>query len=107
MTTYYRGQKVACIQDGWAVSPADPASVEWPWPCPIKGHVYTVAWVSDLCSAWPSFKDGTRIGLQLVEVSPTKFFQASYFRPVVERKIDISVFTRMLAPNSKVLEEVE
>jgi hypothetical protein len=75
---FHVGQKVVCVDDGnRPYVPRSPLT---------KGAVYTVA-----------TSDGR--GIQIVEVTPpTRFthFENYLFRPVQERKTDISVFTEIL-----------
>lgn len=98
---FYRGQKVICV-DTWP-----PQTLfawlrrcwdEWrhPYTHPIKGNVYTVERVH--------INDETgALCLDLVELTDGRDFWDGFwacgFRPVVERKTDISVFKAML--NSK------
>jgi hypothetical protein len=89
------GQKVVCI---------DESSVR-PWPknsAPVKGQVYTVREIGIDVLGGP--------GLRLNELELTSnskgvysgapfrdaFYRANRFRPVVERKTNISIFTKML-----------
>ena len=95
------GQKVVCILDAWW-SVADGLSNEnFPTSIlPVKGGIYTVARSA-----------GHSAGYDLIELfEPMKHldgtprFAADGFRPVVINKTDISAFTRLLAPNAKILE---
>lgn len=75
------GQKVVCIKDEGQTVP----------PYVKKNAIYTIAEIKELI--W----FGT--GLEFVELGPCCIggcFPACYFRPVVERKTDISVFTDIL-----------
>jgi hypothetical protein len=83
------GQKVVCIKNKMDNGAPRHPRVDYP----EVGGVYTVA------AAWTG-KDGKAL-LQFDELrSPKKYrkwgFRASYFRTVVERKTDISIFTAML-----------
>lgn len=87
---FHVGQKVVCIKKGkW--------SKGFGWErVPLFGHIYTVRAID-------------RNGLLLLEViNPIAIHDdgldephwcETRFRPVVERKTDISIFTRMLTPN--------
>lgn len=88
---FYVGQKVVCIHE-----PRASQIAKWPgshWP--HKGGVYTIRAIN----VWP-----TETLLRLAELDNSHFtisriepgFDASHFRPVVERKTDISIFTKML-----------
>lgn len=79
------GQKIICIN-------ASPFAFGWPNPWAVgeeltDGTIYTVLAV-----------DGDAI--QIMEIKrPFRWgYAASRFRPIVERKTDISIFTRMLTP---------
>lgn len=90
------GQKVVCVDARDTNSHGLPEIVE--------GGVYTIRWVG---------VDDYKLCVRLVEVprnalappftTPPEFldwpFYASRFRPVVERKTDISIFTAMLTPS--------
>lgn len=89
---FYVGQKVVCIN-------GTPDADEPP-PHPIKGAIYTVSEV---------FAGEGEPMLQFVEI---RFdgdaygdwqpgFRAACFRPIVERKTDISIFTDMLTPKTE------
>jgi hypothetical protein len=75
--TFRVGQKVVCVNDSCQY---------WTRPWIRKGHVYTVSHFADN-------------GVHLVESpgKPRGFFSWR-FRPAVERKTDISIFTKMLKP---------
>lgn len=87
MSSFRVGQKVVCV---------DAAGSE-----KVKeGTVYTVTWVSD----WPAISglDGCVVsrGLALAEVEANGIgFDARRFRPVVERKTNITIFKAMLTPS--------
>lgn len=86
--TFRVGQKVVCVDASGAVDPR-----------PVKGRVYTIAsarWVNAcLEPGW---------GVTLVELPSIETddhhaeFFARRFRPIVERKTDISIFIKMLTP---------
>lgn len=71
------GQKVGCVDAGG-------------WPQISIGTVYTVHSINNDYGCW----------LRLKEVNPELGgYRASRFRPIVERKTDISCFTAMLNPS--------
>lgn len=97
--TFRVGQRVVCISDGTTAMRKFPGS-----QYPLKNNVYTIATIND----WPS---GTL--LTFCEMDNRNFigktvngvfctiepgFGARHFRPLTERKTDISVFTKMLTP---------
>lgn len=88
MTCNFRvGQKVVCIDsDDYGVT--------------IEGKVYTIA---SVMPRGRSDRDGAICpGITLHEVpppTPHHGFDSRRFRPVVERKTDISVFKSMLTPS--------
>ena len=78
--TFHVGQKVVCIKH----------PIPHPWcryPVFVKGSVYTVAALDDL--------EG-EVFIAVRELHWSVFGNISGFRPVVERKTDISIFTAML-----------
>lgn len=79
--TFRVGMKVVCVDD----------SDSWRGPTSVrKGIIYTIR-------ALRMAPDG-ECGVELIEVksrAPFGFFQ-DRFRPIVERKTDISVFTEIL-----------
>lgn len=89
------GQKVVCVDASGAASPFI-----------IKGGIYTIAGFDARRAS-----NSDRPGLFLAEVDSTDrgryygSFLANRFRPVVERKTDISIFKAMLNP-SNLREEV-
>lgn len=97
---FYIGQKVVCIRD-W------PPHQHRRYLCPTKGSIYTVRALQDI---------GTAPSMYLVEIrnSPYVFINVPYpiepawirsaFRPLVERKTDISLFTAMLDGAKHVVE---
>lgn len=88
--TFRVGQKVICV-DASPNPEGESLSLK-------MGATYTIKAVAKLWSTY---------GVQVFEaVAPetrmrAPFFNATRFRPIVEQKTDISVFTRMLTPNSK------
>lgn len=88
------GQRVVCVSAPWErVRPT-------PWICPNLNSVYVVR---DIVP-WPNGKGAS---CRLVEIrnGPVGGYEPSFdvvfFRPVVERKTDISVFTALLTPNKR------
>ena len=95
--TFRVGQKVVCID----ASKRRLLGV-WAADIPVKGCVYTV-------DGFLEHPLGP--GLILVEIKNDidehgGAYDARRFRPVVERKTDISVFTRLLVSGTKILEDV-
>ena len=85
--TFRVGQKVACVRDGRSLFTGAPSGL-------VAGRVYTVT------KAWRD--DAFRHPVCLIaEVAPAGgyAFDALRFRPVQERKTDISIFTAMLNPS--------
>jgi hypothetical protein len=106
----YVGQKVACVGGSEQRLPPHQRMFwrhwrqYWGVATPAKGSVYTIREIR-------LRKDGT-LGLRLVEVinpacewndAPPQepWYHATDFRPVVERKTDISIFTAMLNPSDE------
>lgn len=80
---FYVGQKVVCVDAGIGKLSMRKANLE-------EGAVYTISKVID----WFG-----HVGLHLVEAKPLpgySGFAAERFRPIVERKTDISIFKAML-----------
>lgn len=90
--TFHVGQKVVCVDD----KPRD----DWRPTFLKKGSIYTITWV--YCVPAGS-------GVLLYEVEnpyPDRLgWYSDRFRPIEERKTDITVFQKMLTP--KKLEAVE
>lgn len=89
---FYVGQKVVCVDD----SP-NPEGFSLPIK---KGFIYTVS-NTDMDTRGD-------VGVQIFESAVPRtmfrrpFFNAKRFRPVAERKTDISIFTRMLTPHKEI-----
>jgi hypothetical protein len=91
--TFRVGQKVVCVDASLTLTAM---TLRWAfrmgWPL-VKGEVYTIQRLAVLLNTQ---------AVELVEVKNTKHlercFRLDRFRPVVERKTDISVFTEMLKP---------
>lgn len=102
--TFRVGQKVVCIAGDLAT---DWTVYTFKLSAPEKDGIYTIRgmlewngecglWLEELRNPLMSLTDGT-----FGEVG----FWASHFRPLVERKTDISIFQELLAPTSpRVLE---
>jgi hypothetical protein len=85
---FHVGQKVVYIGPGrWEDQDGDPCAG---FALPVPGPIYTIFEISQMRG---------KLFLTLNEFSPRWAFGAKYFRPVVERKTDISIFTDMLLPN--------
>lgn len=102
---FYVGQKVVCIVDATAWRHGR-GEIK-----PQKGSIYTVRTIM------PSFRFRGEATIMLVEIvnKPREYaegfvecsFRAIRFRPVVERKTDISIFQKLLDPaNHRQLEGV-
>ena len=96
------GQKVVCVDDS-TTNPTTRASLQSQgmiWPS--KGLIYVIRWIG----RW-YFNDGPLLAVRVAEIiNPTVTwsdgdtdelaFLASRFRPIIERKTDISAFTKIL-----------
>jgi len=97
--TFRVGQKVVCVDVSCRY---DHLRAPWNVPVPlVKGRVYTVSgtenggghpgvYLCEVRSNWPPFPNGDE-----------RSFALYRFRPLIERKTDISVFKAMLTPASK------
>lgn len=97
MSNFRVGQKVVCIKkDTWN-------NIKHNETCPRFGEVLTVRCIDhDFEGAWLRFEE---IVNPLIEYSCglcEAHFRSDRFRPVIERKTDISIFQEMLAPNRRV-----
>lgn len=87
---FHVGQKVVCIDDNFSRKFVTN---------PVMSKIYT------LREVYP-FADGIGVLLDEIRNEPRQWsddygepgFRASRFRPVVEKKTDISIFTEMLKP---------
>ena len=98
MTCNFRvGQKVVCIDDEEREGPGEYTVL------PVKGRVYTVRGVASW--QWNSGVSGVGVYLEELYRPLTSFGEAPWgcdrFRPVVERKTDISIFKAMLTPSKE------
>jgi hypothetical protein len=99
---FYVGQRVECIDDGWR------RPNPWVTRFPKKSEIFTIREI------FISKDDGRTQCLRLDEIQcgvcrlgNEVGFEASSFRPIVERKTDISIFESLLNPaNHKQLEGV-
>jgi len=93
--TFRVGQKVVCVDDGIRPRGYCPA-----YGYPTIGVVYTISEVGVTYHGAP--------GVNLVEHPHERSsgWRASRFRPVVERKTDISILTALLVPGAKIRETV-
>jgi hypothetical protein len=89
------GQKIVCIDDSWTVMDGSPV----PASAPKKGEVCVCAGYKApddvfgrLLIAW-----GTRF-IFLAEAPGGWSFEEASFRPLVERKTDITIFEQLLTP---------
>jgi hypothetical protein len=81
------GQKVVCVDD----VPREGGN------CRVKyGHVYTVAAIG------MSTRNRPFLIVAEIDPSPYEGWHRDRFRPAVERKTDISIFTRMLTDDKVV-----
>lgn len=88
--TFHVGQKVVCIDSAWMLWNGKPAHSGF---LPRKGSIYEVADVITV------FAECTYV--RLCEASWDEIYEASAFRPVIDKKTDISIFTEILRRNSK------
>ncbi|ASW06275.1 hypothetical protein [Rhizobium sp. 11515TR] len=95
MSNFHVGQKVVCIVD------ANRKITDLGFPMFKKGQVLTISAMemSDACGALPE----KHLFLSFQECDPRQFGHHAGFRPIVERKTDISVFTDMLNYQPKVV----
>lgn len=85
--SFHVGQKVVCVDDKPFNGGLDGL---------IAGNIYTIRGFGE-CMSGP-------LGIRLVELLRPKPandmpYLARRFRPIIERKTDISIFTAMLTPN--------
>ena len=90
---FHVGQKVVCIDDDWAIQEYQR---QWVPNVPAKGAVYTISEITNLPQDYGC-------SLRLVELpnpippwDDIARFSVTRFRPVVERKTDITVFEEIL-----------
>lgn len=89
------GQKVVCVDASGVASPFI-----------VRGRVYTITGFDNRRAG-----NSDQPGLYLAEVRAVETrenyasFLARRFRPIVERKTDISIFTKMLTPKKRRVQE--
>lgn len=98
------GQKVVCLIDEWSSSGVASLLAHAPHTFPQKGKIYTIRNIE-------TFREGF-VYLHFVEiVNPViPFFHGPWeqgwdyrrFRPLADRKTDISVFTALLTPAGRI-----
>ena len=85
------GQKVVCVIGGETSAPNIPTDQPWYWrgDPPVKGRIYTITgfehndyWNHDV--------------VRLAEIGNDQGYWVGRFRPIVEKKTDISIFTEIL-----------
>lgn len=95
--TFHVGQKVVCVDAGGLdrlyVLGVDGRIVHEPY-CSLRlGEIYTIS------AIFPHHLRGHSVATLLeTERPPGLGYRLARFRPVVERKTDISIFTEMLGP---------
>ncbi|NLS19871.1 hypothetical protein HGP16_25360 [Rhizobium sp. P40RR-XXII] len=89
MNHFQVGQKVVSLKSAWF---NDEEGFQMRTDLPVMGQVYTVAKVS---------ADDAGVFIALCELDPFSLFLSTHFRPVSERKIDISQFKAMLNPQKE------
>jgi hypothetical protein len=96
---FHVGQKVVLVEDDWN----DEVIADYPFDLPVKGRVYTIR---AMTIGWPEFGSMPALLLEEIQHPHDERFAAGEmafdrrrFRPVIERKTDISIFTAMLTPN--------
>ena len=96
MSNFRVDQKVVCIDDDWGSAPLGGQVQHWP----KKDDVYTVRAIN--------VNGNGKVFIRLCEIVNPETdkhheaeFWAECFRPVVERKTDISVFRKLLQPKTE------
>ena len=95
MNNFRIDQRIVCIDDDWGLAPLCGQVQHWP----KKGDVYTVRAIIVNGSNGKVFIRLREIVNPETDKHHEAEFWAECFRPVVERKTDISVFQRLLQPN--------
>ncbi len=89
---FHSGQRIVCVTKKDLGYPLDSKRTAWLQSLRV-GSVYIVACLVP-------FKEG--MGVRIVEIDTGyDAFAVERFRPVIERKTDISVFTKMLTPQKE------
>ena len=102
MNHFYLGQKVVCIDDKPQIQIGKMHGL-------TKGNVYTIRWIGMYNDF---FNKEEILCIRVEEINrsePTlqQFdvpYMASRFRPLLEKKTDISIFHKLLVPKEKVRE---
>jgi hypothetical protein len=96
--TFRIGQKVVCVlpDGGWCPLLHDERG-------PAKGDILTVGSVTKYKGVVGLAFDEYRNPSQGLGRTRERHFNVKHFRPAVERKTDISVFTEMLKPKTREL----
>lgn len=89
---FYHGQEIECISNDWH-GLIDSYGV----PHPVKGVIYHFAAYHPIDSDYIILAE---IGYTCYDGGPVGYI-ASYFRPVIKYKTDISIFTAMLGPKQR------
>ena len=96
--TFHVGQKVVCVKRGDWVDSLDVPNR------PVTNGIYTVRAMAD---------DGIGLYFEEIKNAPLNHIEGFYepawwklhFRPIVERKTDISIFKQLLIPGTKIRED--
>lgn len=93
---FYIGQRVECVD-------ADPecGRIFWPGEQLRLGQIYTVAAIVDNPSGYAAIAIREVPRHSIAVSHGYRGFKASRFRPIVERKTDISIFKAMLNPSKQ------
>jgi hypothetical protein len=92
MLAFRVGQKVVCVNDGPSRFNGQPSNL-------VRGNVYTIK------ASWLHWLWGLPVVL-LDEIDPpgtNDSFDSTRFRPIVERKTNISIFKKILTPKREKL----
>lgn len=89
---FYKDQRVICVNASF------PPVVREQWDrYPRQNEILTVSMIADYTGI--RFANETKYQLQFIEIGGrAPWFAACRFRPLVERKTDISIFKKMLVP---------
>jgi hypothetical protein len=109
---FYVGQKVVCVDDYWDPQDRFPAIAY-----PKKGTVYTIRSVHKPCCSESNSNEPFCVMVDELKSPPGTVclacgepgemdFRHSRFRPLIERKTSIEIFTKMLTPNKRQREVV-
>lgn len=95
MSNFHVGQKVVCIKDGpWSSEPFEKNEVG-----PNAGDVLVIRGIEiNSDGAWLVFKEIINPQYCYLDEYGELQFSSDDFRPVIERKTDISIFQEMLMP---------